>query len=196
VLREGARVKYESLGQITSYWVGQDKQGGYKIGASWQGAKSNPRMWPRWTYSQDAASDRRSSMYKMYIVIMIMWFTWKEKGKDQECWISPVRLIRLQDAAYCLYDWSVYFLRIQDSKYQYRRCSLQENMEHSKYFTLRTALPVCTQEDCSPQLATARQVQASKDMYTCNLTVYTAKTIYLVVLLTSAQNTIYFYKLR
>jgi hypothetical protein len=69
-------------------------------------------------------------------------------------------------------------------------------MEHSKYFTLRTALPVCTQEDCSPQLATARQVRASKDMYTCNLTVYTAKTVYLIVLLAYAQNTIHFCKLR
>jgi hypothetical protein len=37
-------VKYESLGQITSCWVGQDKQGRYNIEESWQRAQSTPRM--------------------------------------------------------------------------------------------------------------------------------------------------------
>ncbi len=41
--REGACVKYESLGQITSCWVGQDKQGRYNMEESWQEAQSNPR---------------------------------------------------------------------------------------------------------------------------------------------------------
>jgi hypothetical protein len=60
-------VKYETLGHITSCWVGQNKQGGHKIGVSWQRARSNPRTRPGWTYSQGAARDSRSSMYKMYI---------------------------------------------------------------------------------------------------------------------------------
>jgi hypothetical protein len=60
-------VKYESLGRIPSCWVGQDKQGGYKIGVNWQRAQSNPRTRPRWTYSLGAARESCSSMYKLYI---------------------------------------------------------------------------------------------------------------------------------
>jgi hypothetical protein len=60
-------VKHESLGQITSCWVGQDKQDRYKIGVNWQRAQSNLRKRPGWTYSRGAARDSRSSMYKMYI---------------------------------------------------------------------------------------------------------------------------------
>jgi hypothetical protein len=67
-------VKYESLGQITSCRVGQDKQVGYKMGVSWQGAQSNLRTRPGWTYLLGAAGNSRSSMYKMYIEIMMLWF--------------------------------------------------------------------------------------------------------------------------
>jgi hypothetical protein len=59
-------MKYESLGQITSYWVGQDKQGRYNVEESWWGAQFNPRTRPEWTYSRGAARDSRSIMYKMY----------------------------------------------------------------------------------------------------------------------------------
>ncbi len=61
------RVKHESLGQITSCWVGQDKQDRNKIGVNWQRAQSNLRKRPGWTYSRGAARDSHSSMYKMYI---------------------------------------------------------------------------------------------------------------------------------
>jgi hypothetical protein len=62
-------VKHETLGQTTSYWVGQDKQGRYKIGVSWQRAQSNLRTRPEWTNARGAARDSCSSMYKMYIVV-------------------------------------------------------------------------------------------------------------------------------
>jgi hypothetical protein len=69
-LREGEHVKYESLGQI-SCWVGQDKQGGYNIEESRGRAQPIPRTRPEWTYSRRTARDSRSSMYKMYIGIML-----------------------------------------------------------------------------------------------------------------------------
>ncbi len=59
--------KYESLGLTTSCWVGQDKQGGQKIEASWERAQCNPNTRSGWMYSRGAARDSRSSMYKMYI---------------------------------------------------------------------------------------------------------------------------------
>jgi hypothetical protein len=59
-----ARAKYETLRQTTSCWVGQDKQEGHKIGASKERVQYNPRMRPGWMYSQGAARDSRSSMYK------------------------------------------------------------------------------------------------------------------------------------
>ncbi len=64
-------MKYESLGQITSCWVGQDKQGRYSIEESWQRAQSNLTTRPEWTYSRGTARDSCSSMYKMYIDIML-----------------------------------------------------------------------------------------------------------------------------
>jgi hypothetical protein len=57
-------VNYELLGQTKSCWVGQDKQGGHKIGASKERAQSNLRTRPGWTYSRGAAGDSRSSLYK------------------------------------------------------------------------------------------------------------------------------------
>jgi hypothetical protein len=65
-------VKYESLGKITSCWVGQDKQDGYKIGVSRERAQFNSRTRPGWTYSQGAARDKRLSVYKLYIEIMML----------------------------------------------------------------------------------------------------------------------------
>jgi hypothetical protein len=59
-------VKYESLKQITSCWVGQDKQRRYNMVESWQDAQSNPRTRPGRTYSRGASRDSRSSMYKVY----------------------------------------------------------------------------------------------------------------------------------
>ncbi len=67
-LREGEHVKYESLGQITSCWVGQYKQGRYNMEESWQWAQSNPRMRPEQTYSRGAAGNSCSSMYKVYML--------------------------------------------------------------------------------------------------------------------------------
>jgi hypothetical protein len=72
LLREGARVKYKWLGQTTSCWVGQDKQGGHNIGVSWERAQSNQMARPGWTFLRGAARDSRSSMYKMYIEIMML----------------------------------------------------------------------------------------------------------------------------
>jgi hypothetical protein len=57
-------VKYESLGQTTSYWVGQDKQAGYKISMSKGRAQSNSRRKRGWTYLRGAARNSSSSMYK------------------------------------------------------------------------------------------------------------------------------------
>jgi hypothetical protein len=54
-------VKYESLGQTTSCWVGQDKQGGYEKGVSWERYFSYLRTRPGWTHWQGAARDSRSS---------------------------------------------------------------------------------------------------------------------------------------
>ncbi len=68
----GCTWKYESLGQTTSCWVGQNKQGGYEIGESWERAQSKLRTRPGWTYSRGAARDSRSIMYKMYIEIMML----------------------------------------------------------------------------------------------------------------------------
>jgi hypothetical protein len=58
------RVKYESLGKTTSYWVGQDKQAGYKISMIKVRAQSNSRMMPGWMYLRGAARNSSSSMYK------------------------------------------------------------------------------------------------------------------------------------
>ncbi len=71
-------MKYKSLGQITSCWVGQDKQERHNIEESWKRSQFNPRSRPEWMYSRGAAKDSRSSMYKMYIGIMLH-FIWKEK---------------------------------------------------------------------------------------------------------------------
>jgi hypothetical protein len=57
-------VKYESLGQTTSYWVGQDKQAENRISVSKGGAQSNPRTRTGWTHSRGAARNSRSKMYK------------------------------------------------------------------------------------------------------------------------------------
>jgi hypothetical protein len=43
-------VKYESLVQTTSCWVGQDKQVEHKISVSMERAQSNLRTGPGWTY--------------------------------------------------------------------------------------------------------------------------------------------------
>ncbi len=64
-------MKYELLGRITSCWMGKDKQGRYNTEGSWQEAQSDPRTRPGWTYSRGASRDRRSSMYKVYIGIMM-----------------------------------------------------------------------------------------------------------------------------
>jgi hypothetical protein len=70
---EGALIKYESLGQITSCWVGRDKQGGYKIEVSWKRAQSNTRTRPgRTYYSGGDARGGRLSMYNMYTEIMML----------------------------------------------------------------------------------------------------------------------------
>ncbi len=57
-------VKYESLEQTTSCWVGQDKQAGHKISMSKRRAQSDPRTRPGWTHSRGAARNSRWSMYK------------------------------------------------------------------------------------------------------------------------------------
>jgi hypothetical protein len=49
--RRVVRVKYESLGQTTSWWVSQDKQAGHKISEDEGRAQSNLRTRPRWTNS-------------------------------------------------------------------------------------------------------------------------------------------------
>jgi hypothetical protein len=59
-------VKYESLEQTTSCWVGQDKYGRYNMEESWQEAQSNTRTRPGWTYLGGASRDSHSSMYKVY----------------------------------------------------------------------------------------------------------------------------------
>ncbi len=66
-------MKYESLGQITSSWLSQDKQGEYDIEESWQRAQSDPRTRLEWTYSGGAARDSLSSRYKVYIGIMLQY---------------------------------------------------------------------------------------------------------------------------
>jgi hypothetical protein len=35
-------------------------------------------------HSQGAAKYGRSSMYKMYMEIIMLWFVWKEERKDQD----------------------------------------------------------------------------------------------------------------
>jgi hypothetical protein len=65
-------VKYDLLEQIISCWVGQDKQGGHKIGVSWKRDQSNLRTSPGWTYSRGASRDSLSNMYKVYIEIMML----------------------------------------------------------------------------------------------------------------------------
>ncbi len=57
-------MKYGSLGQTTSCWVGQDKQVGEKISVSKEKAQSNSRTRLGWTYSQGSARSSRSSMSK------------------------------------------------------------------------------------------------------------------------------------
>ncbi len=73
-------VKYEPLRQITSYWVGQDRQGGHKIGACKERAQSNPRTRPGWTYSRGAARDSGASMYNEYRKLWCLWLV-KRKRK-------------------------------------------------------------------------------------------------------------------
>ncbi len=73
-------MKYESLGQTTICWVGQDKQGGYNIEESWRRAQSNPRMRPGWTYLRGPARNSRSSMYKMYIGVTLQFIEKKRLG--------------------------------------------------------------------------------------------------------------------
>ncbi len=65
-------MKYESLRQTTSYWVGQDKQGRYNMEGSWQETLSDPRTSPGWMYSRGASRDSRSSMYKVYTDVVQM----------------------------------------------------------------------------------------------------------------------------
>jgi hypothetical protein len=79
LLREGAPVKHESLGQITSCWVGQDKQGRNYMEVSRQRAQFNTKTRPEWTYLRGAARDSCSSMYKVYIELMLQSY---EKEKD------------------------------------------------------------------------------------------------------------------
>ncbi len=71
-------MKYESLGRITSCWVGQDKQGRYNMEESWQWAQYNLRTRPEWTYSQGAARNSRSSMYKVYMCATLQFIKRKD----------------------------------------------------------------------------------------------------------------------
>jgi hypothetical protein len=116
-------VKYESLERITSCLVGQDKQEGHKIGASWWRAQSNPRTRPGWIYSQGSARDSHSSMYKIYIEIVVAWFVWKKWRKDSECRISPAWLTCLQDAVHILSIWLICLflcrLKINHDSYEF-----------------------------------------------------------------------------
>ncbi len=73
-------MKYESLGQTTSCWEGQDKQGRYNMEESWQSAQSNPRTRLDLAHSQGAARNSRSSMYKMYIGIRLQFIERKRLG--------------------------------------------------------------------------------------------------------------------
>jgi hypothetical protein len=57
-------VKYGSLEQTTSCWVGQEKQVGHKISVRKERAQSNSRTRPGWTYSRGAAGNSRPSMNK------------------------------------------------------------------------------------------------------------------------------------
>ncbi len=98
-------MKYESLGQITNCWVGQDKQGRYKIGLSWQRAQSNPRTRPGWTYCRGAARDSRSSMYKLHIDNDVCDSFGKKRKKIKILCIACMTHLLF------LYDWFVYFLR-------------------------------------------------------------------------------------
>jgi hypothetical protein len=100
VLREGAHVKYESLGQTTSYMVGQNKQGRYNMDGSWQEAQSYLRMRPSWTYSRGASRDSRSIMYKVYIVVIHM------KRKDWDVTSHLYNLLIMLDylSLYNLYN--------------------------------------------------------------------------------------------
>jgi hypothetical protein len=82
LLREGEHVKYESLGQITICWVGQDKQGRYNIEESRQRAQSIPRTRPN---SRGAARDSHSGMYKMYIYNIAIHM--KRKDWDIMCYL-------------------------------------------------------------------------------------------------------------
>ncbi len=65
-------MKYETLEQTTSYWVGQDKYRRYNIEESWQEAQSNSRTRPGWTYSRGAPRNSRSRLYKVYINVIHM----------------------------------------------------------------------------------------------------------------------------
>jgi hypothetical protein len=87
--REGGHVKNESLGQITSCWVGQDKQGRYNIEESWKRAQSNSRTKPGWTYSRGAARDSRSSMYKMFIEYDVVIYIFGKKRKRSRYCVLP-----------------------------------------------------------------------------------------------------------
>jgi hypothetical protein len=104
VVKGGCTCEIKSLGPITSCWVGQNKQGGYKIGVIWQRAQSNPRMRPGWTYSQGAARDSHSSMYKMYIDYDVVIHLEKKKKKIK------VLCIACMTNCLLLCDWFVCFL--------------------------------------------------------------------------------------
>ncbi len=71
-------MRHESLGQITSCWVGQDKQGRYSIEECWESVQSKPRMMLGWTYSREAARRVAQVCIKMYMGLMSR-FTRKEK---------------------------------------------------------------------------------------------------------------------
>jgi hypothetical protein len=75
-------VKYESLRQITSCWVGQHKQGGYKIGASKEGLSlTGERGQDRCIHDvlQGIAAQVCRNEYKK---IMIFVICWKRKRKE------------------------------------------------------------------------------------------------------------------
>ncbi len=73
-------MKYESLGQITSCWVGKDKQGRHNIEENWERVQSDPRTRPERMYSRGAA--RRAAQVCLKCTWIMLQFTWKEKDWD------------------------------------------------------------------------------------------------------------------
>ncbi len=71
VVKGGNTGEMQVVGQITSCWVGEDKQGRYNMEENWQAAQSNPRTRPGWTHSLGASRVSRSSMYMMYMDILL-----------------------------------------------------------------------------------------------------------------------------